>query len=269
MKAKESPRKCFSGICRFVFGLIVVSFFSLAVCCFQSTLAQAAEDSTALYFSGIGVDQNLRTSLRLKNLEDRKLDLEAFFFDGEGTLLGTLPGLKTLKREELKTIGPRRIPSEVKGLRIQSNGSMEGVALLESKGRKRSEVIPLMRAGARQIDFPVLLGNDVAPKRLFLLNVGSSVATPMIYALDGGGIEIGSKALPAMVPMGSVEVSLAELFLEMAGSVVTARVLSDQELAGFQLIDAEGKDLVALPGLSEPGRDWIIPVAQSGKSVEL
>ena len=262
METKESLRKPFIGIQWSLLGLIVATFFfSFAGPGLQSAFSQASGDSTALYFSGPSVDRGFQTSLRVKNLEDKELNLEIFLFDEEGISLGTIPGLESLKPQEVKTIGPEMISPQVRGLAVQAGGRVEGIALVESNDGTRSEVISMARQGAQQMDFPALVTGDLYAKTLFLFNVGENPSGVVLVALDKDGFEIANSPLPSLSSMESRTLFIQDLFSHKTlEGMTTLRIVSEGELVGYQLVDEGSKDLVGLPALTGPTKDWILPI---------
>jgi hypothetical protein len=134
---------------------ILIGLFSIL------SASQALTEENIWYFPHLKVGQGWTTTLSITNLDDKDVTLKILFYDKDGNLLGESSDIESLKVGETKEINGQTIPHGSKSVRIESNGDIKGICLLETEDGTKSEAIPLIKDGGRKLDFPPLASDRI------------------------------------------------------------------------------------------------------------
>jgi hypothetical protein len=105
--------------------------------------SQVLAEETILDFHNLKVDQGLTTTSSITNLEDKDILIKVLFFDENGDF-SKPSNIESLKVRENKEISSGSIPPKTKSLKVESDGNIQGICLLETEHGRKSEAIPLI-----------------------------------------------------------------------------------------------------------------------------
>lgn len=187
--------------------------------------------------------------------------------DKNGAFTGTIRHMKRLKANETRMVGPQSLPSRAASLKIAPNGNLISHVVYRTNDGKKSEAVPAIKALSTQLDFPILA--DYADLFIYetitLLNPNPTPAGIEIIAFDRNGYEIDRTTNHSLVSWESKTISPIDIFgPEILKELSTVKVISDTNIAGIQLVDYPGNDLVGLPALSTHSKGWLFPIATEG-----
>lgn len=187
--------------------------------------------------------------------------------DKNGAFTGTIRHIKRLKANETRMVDPQSLPSRAASLKIASNGDLISHVVYRTNDGKKSEAVPAIKALSTQLDFPILA--DYADLFIYetitLLNPNPTPAGIEIIAFDRNGYEIDRTTNHSLASWESKTISPIDIFgPEILKELSTVKVISDTNIAGIQLVDYPGNDLVGLPALTTASKGWLFPIATEG-----
>ncbi|MBI4223090.1 MAG: hypothetical protein HY607_10490 [Planctomycetes bacterium] len=233
-------------------------------------------NSNILYFPAINPGKDIQTTVSITNTEckckQKRANVTLTSYDKEGSQLDIVPTTSHLRASKTKTIGARIFPSDTKSLKIESNGNLIGNTIFKTKDGTKSEVVPAIKQPASQLDFPALASYDdlYIYETITLFNPNTAPASVNIIALDKDGYEIDHDTLSPLSSMESRDITLVDIFNgSTLKNLYTVRVVSDNDIVGFQLVDYPAVDLVGLPALTTASKAWTFPIVTKGENLKL
>jgi len=229
-----------------------------------------------LYFPAVKLGKDWHTNVSITNADctckQRRVNVTLTAYDKEGLSLDVVKDITSLRANKTKTIGAQTLPSGTKSLAIESDGNLIGNTIFKSTDGKKSEVILAIKEPASQLDFPALASYDdlYIYETITLLNPNRTPASVDIIALDKDGYEIDHDTLSPLSSMESRDITLVDIFNgSTLRNLSTVRVVSDNDIVGFQLVDYPEVDLVGLPALTTTSKAWTFPIVTKGENLEL
>ncbi|GAN33911.1 IPT/TIG domain-containing protein [Candidatus Brocadia sinica] len=229
------------------------------------------QNTNTLYCPHIKYGLDWQTSVQITNIEcsckQKRVRVKLSTHDNNGTFTGTIKNVRKLKANETKVIDPQSLPPSAASLKIAPNGNLISHVIYRTNDGKKSEVVPAVKAPSMQLDFPVLADyEDVfIYETITLLNPNPTPASIEMIALDKNGYEIERMAVSPLSSWESNTIALVDIFgPKTLKDLSTVRVVSDTNIAGIQLVDYPGNDLVGLPALTVASKGWTFPIATEG-----
>jgi len=257
--------------------VIVITLFPLAID--HANLANDQDivsNSNILYFPTINLDKDWQTTISITNSEckrkQRRVNATLTAYDKDGLSLGVVKNIARLGANKTKNFYAKSLPSGTKSLTVESNGNLIGNTIFKTKDGTKSEVVPAIKEPSRQLDFPALLSYDdlYIYETIALLNPNTAPASVDIIALDKDGYEIDHDTLSPLSSMESRDITLVDIFNGgTLKNLYTVRVVSDNDIVGFQLVDYPAVDLVGLPALTTASKGWTFPIMTNGEHLDL
>lgn len=233
-------------------------------------------NSNILYFPAINPGKGLQTTVSITNTEckckQKRANVTLTAYDKEGSQLGIVPAISHLGAGKIKTLNARTFPSDTKSLKIESDGNLIGNTIFKTKDGTKLEVVPAVKEPSQQLDFPALASYDdiYIYETITLLNPNRTPASVDIIALDKDGYEIDRNTLSSLSSMESRDITLIDIFNgSTLKNLPTVRVISDNDIVGFQLVDYPEVDLVGLPALTTTSKAWTFPIVKNGEHLDL
>jgi hypothetical protein len=233
--------------------------------------ASGQQQANISYVVGVEGGKDWNTTVRLTNLEEQQIEIALAAYDGHGRSLKHAHERTDLGSKRIESMEAHRIFSALSGsLKVESSSRYTAALVLESLDGNKVEIIPAIRQTSNDLVFPALFAGDDSFKKITELNAGSTAANLDIIALAKDGSELQRTFFPLLPSMGTQTSSLERLFSgQTLEELAVVRITSDKTLVGLQTIDPPEGDLVGLPALTTPRREWSLPVQTSTEMREL
>jgi hypothetical protein len=265
--------------------LIMATLFCLAFAAATQLRSVAAQEvaASSLYLAHLNAGEGWRTTINLLNCESNPVALRLTSYDEFGRELGVFPGLSELAGQQTLALDGAVLVSGTATLKIETQGRIVANARLVSADGTQAEAIPALNT-ARRLVFPLLPSDSLAQNRFTLLNTGAEAAYLELVALNRDGGELMRATLPPLEAMASRSVTPDEIFRGIGAGrvepadghtrraqpeVASVRLISDQPVAGLQVIEAPRGDLLALPALAAGSRALTFYLPRADEAPEL